>query len=116
MGAGQPRARTRLVRRPAFMIDGAVGADRGLVRRRTARIAPSIMWASRRAVGGLLIAAALAGCGGSAPGQALSSPSPSGDVSKERLQTMLLQSSDLPGLTGRRVFAAPGLTTQSTPQ
>ena len=54
-------------------------------------------------VGVLLLAGVLlSGCGGSTPGQALPSPSPSGDVSKERLQTMLLQSSDLPGLTGRR--------------
>jgi hypothetical protein len=72
---------------------------------------------SARLLAALLVTAVVAGCGGSSdPGEPLPSPSPSGDVSKERLQMMLLQSSDLAGLSGRRVFAAPGLTSQMTPQ
>jgi hypothetical protein len=60
---------------------------------------------------------ALAACGGSStPAQPAASPSPAGDVPKAQLESMLLQPADLVGLSGRRVFAAPGLTTQSTPQ
>jgi methylmalonyl-CoA mutase cobalamin-binding subunit len=59
----------------------------------------------------------VAACGGSSPpGEPAASPSPSGDISRQRLESMLLQSSDLVGLTGRRAFAASGLTTQATPQ
>lgn len=68
-----------------------------------------------------LLAAGLAGCGGpsakplSVDGPA-PSPSPTGAVPADRLEAMLLQPDDLPGLGKRRVFAAAGLTTQSTPQ
>jgi hypothetical protein len=68
-------------------------------------------------MGVALVVASLAGCGGSRPSaEPQPSPSPSGDVSQSRLQSSLLQPSDLTGLANRRAFAAGGLTTQATPQ
>ena len=63
----------------------------------------------------LVLAAA---CSGSSTPAAdpLPTPSPSGPVAKASLEAMLLQPADLLGLTKRRAFAEPGLTTQSTPQ
>ncbi|MDX6198313.1 MAG: hypothetical protein QOJ79_1464 [Actinomycetota bacterium] len=61
----------------------------------------------------------VAGCGGSSTPSLdgpQPSPTPTGAVPTSRLEAMLLQSSDLPGLSQRRAFADAGLTTQSTPQ
>jgi hypothetical protein len=68
---------------------------------------------------GVVAAALVAACGGrSSPSVdgPQPSPSPTGVVAKSRLESMLLQPSDLPGLSKLRVFASAGLTTQSTPQ
>jgi hypothetical protein len=68
---------------------------------------------------GLVALVLVAGCSdGSSPSadEPQASPSPSGAVSKSRLESMLLQSSDLAGLSQRRAFASSGLTSQSTPQ
>jgi hypothetical protein len=67
----------------------------------------------------LVAIALVAGCSGSSSPSAdgpQPSPSPTGLVAKARLESMLLQSSELAGLTQRRAFASAGLTTQSTPQ
>jgi hypothetical protein len=68
---------------------------------------------------GAAVLALVAGCtGGTSPSVdgPQPSPSPTGAVAQSRLEAMLLQPSDLPGLAQRRVFASAGLTTQSTPQ
>lgn len=75
--------------------------------------------------GGTAISAALlvglTACGGSSSKPiAVDEPQPSptalGAVSQSRLEAMLLQPGDLPGLGSRRAFASTALTTQSTPQ
>ena len=61
----------------------------------------------------------VAGCGGGSSPSVdgpQPSPSPTGTVSQSRLESMLLQPSDLTGLPQRRAFASNGVTTQSTPQ
>jgi hypothetical protein len=67
---------------------------------------------------GMVALAVLSGCSGSSSPSAdpKPTPSPSGPVAKAQLEAMLLQPADLLGLTKRRTFAEPGLTTQSTPQ
>ena len=63
----------------------------------------------------------LSGCGGSSPkpvaiDEPVPSPTALGAVPQDRLEAMLLQPADLPGLGSRRAFASTALTTQSTPQ
>ena len=73
----------------------------------------------RRWYGVLVALPLLTACGGGSARSAdgpLPSPSPTGGVSRSRLEAMLLQSSDLVGLSQRRAYASSGLTTQSSPQ
>jgi hypothetical protein len=68
----------------------------------------------------VLALAALSGCSSSTPAaaplDAQPAPTATGAVPQPRLEAMLLQPADLPGLTQRRTFATAGLTTQATPQ